>query len=679
MRRLTIRTSLPLLALAALLPFSSPVAAQQAEAALSKSDLVRYLAGTTYTKGEIAAIVRRACLSFVPSSRDRQDLRQLGATDQIFREIDRCVSNDNRPAPAAGAATRETAPAAPPTLTVINGYASAMSGSVAYVSVDLHRGDAPVPGARLLLQGATGVPGGAQSNPEAITDASGRATFTLPAGTRAGTYRLTVAAADASPLDGPNAVSLTTLPAAPALATVTPPALAIGAGARGAHELTVTITDAFGNPVPKLAVELRPHPARAGAGVLTQQTNDAGRVQFAVQTAALQAGDSLDVAVGNRSMALVRVVPAAQVTALLLGAERQLGEGRASAVAAYDSVLSVDPTNTRALLGRGYAQSAAGQYDAATRDFQLAQREGEDPAGALTGLGYVALRRNDLAGGAARFQDALHLAPGSDAAATGLAYSTLWRIDPRQTAHRPDVLASPRPAAYPAAAADQLRAGITFLASRNPGAAVQTLDSAASGAPGWPEVFFTRALAYQAAGQSGQAITDLRRYLQLRPNAADRHDVTTRIDALGRSPGAALAYGILPGGGQFYTHQPVLGVVVLGGVASGAAWALKQTTTQQLRTFTDPFGRVDTFTVNITKRKNLAAGAAVAGAVWLAGAIEAAVHASSARGDPYPAGTPDSAPAPGRSAALPSVQPLVAIDPVTGGARWGLMLHFAMR
>jgi hypothetical protein len=41
----------------------------QSESALRKSDLVRYLTGTTYSKSEIAAIVRRNCLAFVPSAR----------------------------------------------------------------------------------------------------------------------------------------------------------------------------------------------------------------------------------------------------------------------------------------------------------------------------------------------------------------------------------------------------------------------------------------------------------------------------------------------------------------------------------------------------------------------------------------------------------------------------------
>jgi Tfp pilus assembly protein PilF len=343
----------------------------------------------------------------------------------------------------------------------------------------------------------------------------------------------------------------------------------------------------------------------------------------------------------------------------------------------------VEPTNTRALLGRGYAESAEGKFDAATRDFQTALHEGEDAAGAHTGLGYVALRRGDLAGAPAHFQEALHAAANDPSASTGLAYADLWRLDSRQVPHRTDALSSPRPTAYAAAAGDNLRTGIASFAARNTAGAERALTSAVQAAPTWADVYYTRALVYQAEGKTSQAVADFRKYLDLRPNAVDRADVARRITALGRSPGTAFALGLIPGGGQFYTQQPVLGVVVLGGVAAGTVWGLKQTTTTETRTFTDPFGRVDTFTVNVSKRKNLGAGLAVAGGVLLAGAIEAALHVSSARGDPYPP-----APAPngagGRSqtgSALksPSIAPMVGFDPTTGGPRLGLAMHIPIR
>lgn len=650
------RHSAALFAVITAVAIASPLAAQSESAALRKSDLVRYLTGTTYTKGEIATIIRRSCLAFVPSDRDRQDLRGLGADDEIFHAIDRCVSNGNRPVAERSA----PAPAATaPTLTVINAYASATSGSVAYVNVDLARGGSPIGGQRLILTGATAVPGGAHADPVAVTDASGRATFTVPAGTHAGTYRLTVAAADGSALDGATAVVLNTLPAPPALTTVIPPSILVTPGVSGSRTLVATVTDAFGNPVPRVGVQLRAFPARPGIPTAVVATTDSGVARFTVPLAPLRAGDSIVVAVNDRPAASVHVAPAEQVTALLLDAERRAAEGRPGVEAAYDSVLSVDPANGRALIGRGYARAFAGRYDLAVRDFTAAEA-GEDRVGALTGIGWTALREGNDTLASRSFGEAHRLAPNDPAAATGRAYTEVWRLDPRLSQHRPDVLAPMRPVAYPANAADQFRNGVATFAARNVAAAEQALTAAAAAAPSWPDVFYERALVYQAEDRTDQARADFDKYLTLRPTAIDRGAVTARIDALSRSPGSAFGHGVLfPGLGQFYTKQPALGVVVLGGTAGGIAWALTKSTTTELKTFTDPFGRVDTFTVTTTRRKNLAAGIAVAGAVWLAGAIGAAIHAGGARGDPYPPASPQ----PERKTAwLPRLVPVIRTD-----------------
>jgi Tfp pilus assembly protein PilF len=471
--------------------------------------------------------------------------------------------------------------------------------------------------------------------------------------------------------------TLTTLPSTPSLVKVTPQSLDIGSGARGARAITVAVNDGFSNPIPRLAVMLRAYPARTTSAPLVQSTDDAGVAHVSVESAKLQDGDSLVVSINDRALASVHVTAAAEITELMLQGERQLAEGRTSAEASYDSVLAVDPTNTRALIGRGYVRSALSKHDAATQDFDAAARIGEDRVGALTGLGYVALRRNDLSTAMARFDAAIKLDSSDAGAATGRAYTELWRIDPRQAPHRAAALASPRPVSYPAPAGHQLRAGVDFFGAHNLTLAERSLTIAANGAPSWADVFYTRALVYQAEGKTSQSIADFEHYLQLRPNAVDRNAVASRVEALGRSPSKAFASGILPGGGQFYTHQPILGVIVLGGVAGSAVWALKSTTETELHIFTNPFGHPDTIFTQVSKRKNLATGAAIGGGIWLLGAIEAAVHASTARGDPYPPFSPTPAPAPKRSAALPSIVPLVGYD--DRGARFGAALSFTIR
>lgn len=653
-------------ALTGALCFSLAATAARAQEAvpLHKGDLVRFLTGSTYSKPEIAAIVRRACLAFGPTTRDYQDFRGLGATTAVIDAMKRCTQNNNKVARAETAAPTEVRP-----MEIDLPYrgVTAPAGSVALYTVTVHRGSTPLAGVRLLLRGSREIAGGAHAELIANTDRDGRATFSIPAGTTAGNTNLKIADADGVQMNGVTDFVLTTLPASPSLVNVTPQTLDIGAG-RGTRDVTVAVNDPFSNPVPRLAVSLKQLPARSSAIAPSQITDNAGVAHFSIQTAPLEDGDSLVVSIGDRAFATIHVTAAAEITTLLLEAERRLSEGSLTAEGAYDSVLAVDPNNTRALVGRGYVRAAQSKYEPASHDFEEALKSGEDRTSALTGLGYLALRRNDLTSAAARFDEALHIDSTDQGAATGRAYAELWRLDPRQATHRSAALASPRPVSYPASAANQLRAGIDFFAARNTAAASRALTSAASAAPSWPDVYYERALVYQAQGNTSQAIADFQHYLQLRPNAADRDAVSSRIGALDRSPTKAFVSGILPGGGQFYTHQPILGVAVLGGVIASGVWALKSSPI----IFTDPFGHP--YQAG-TERKHLWTGVAVGGGIWLLGAVEAAVHASSARGDPYP---PEALAAPARkSAELPHLIPTVGFEPT--GPRVGAALSFSIR
>jgi Tfp pilus assembly protein PilF len=664
MESMTSRTSR---ALAGVLCFSLAATAARAQEAvpLHKGDLVRFLTGSTYSKPEIAAIIRRACLAFPPTARDYQNLRELGATTAVVDAMKSCTENNNK---VARAEIATPAPVRPMEIDLPYRAVTAPAGSVALYTVTVHRGPTPASGVRLLLRGSREIAGGAHAELNANTDRDGRATFSIPSGTTAGNTSLRIADADGVELNGVTDFVLTTLPASPALVKVTPQTLDIGASTRGTRDVTVNVSDPFANPVPQITVALKSYPIRGSAIAPSQITDKAGIAHFSVQTAQLQDGDSLVVSIADRPYATLHVTAAAEITTLLVEAERRLSEGNVNALGAYDSVLTVDPNNTTALIGRGYILASQQKYEPATRDFDLASRSSEDRATALTGLGYLALRRNDLANAAARFDEALKIDSTDPGAATGRAYAELWRLDPRQASHRAQALASPRPVTYPAAAGHQLRAGIDFFAARNTANADRALTSAASSAPAWPDVYYERALVYQAEGKTSQAIADFQHYLQLRPTAADRDAVNTRIGALNRSPTKAFVSGILPGGGQFYTHQPILGAIVLGGVAASAVWALKTTPV----TFTDPFGHP--YQAG-TKRKNLWTGVAVGGGIWLLGAVEAAIHASSARGDPYPPVAADVQAR--RSAEGPHLVPTVGFEPT--GPRVGAALSFSIR
>jgi hypothetical protein len=379
--------------------------------------------------------------------------------------------------------------------------------------------------------------------------------------------------------------------------------------------------------------------------------------------------------IGDKSLAVLPVSAATEVATGPPETNRRLaasGEGR-SAELEYDRVLAIDPGNVPALIGRGYVRSWAGRYEEARRDFLAAMRTDTARAAALTGLGYTAARAGDYAAAADQFRQALRIAPTRADAATGLAYAELWRRDPRQAAHRAQTMSTPRPATYSVEAASQFRTAIDRLVERKFPDAERALSATVAAAPVWPEAYYNRALAYQAEERWDRAISDLQRYLQLRPTARNRTEVAERIEALRRTSGQALARGlILPGLGQLYTRRPALGAVVLAGVAGSTTWALTKRRTTEMHTFTDPFGKVDTFFVTLEKRPHAATGMAVAGVIWLLGAIEASLYADRVRSNvPLPEEGSRASRASARRAQRFRLEPVISPEPFasTLGAR----------
>ncbi|MFN2570532.1 MAG: Ig-like domain-containing protein [Gemmatimonadales bacterium] len=64
--------------------------ALQGAAPLRKSDLVRLLSGAVMAPPELAQLVRRNCLSFAPTERDRSDFSRLGAEASLLAAVDDC-------------------------------------------------------------------------------------------------------------------------------------------------------------------------------------------------------------------------------------------------------------------------------------------------------------------------------------------------------------------------------------------------------------------------------------------------------------------------------------------------------------------------------------------------------------------------------------------------------------
>jgi len=70
----------------------------QGIAPLRKSDLVRLLSGSVMSQEEMAQLVRRNCLSFTPTERDRADFQRLGAEAPVLAAVDACARRARRPA-----------------------------------------------------------------------------------------------------------------------------------------------------------------------------------------------------------------------------------------------------------------------------------------------------------------------------------------------------------------------------------------------------------------------------------------------------------------------------------------------------------------------------------------------------------------------------------------------------
>jgi len=176
---------------------------------------------------------------------------------------------------------------------------------------------------------------------------------------------------------------------------------------------------------------------------------------------------------------------------------------------------------------------------------------------------------------------------------------------------------------------------VALLRRRQYAAADSVFGYVAQQVPSAPEPFFNRALARAAQGDRSSAMQDFEKYLELAPQAADR--VTIR-DALPRlpdrvyNPGQAFVSGLaVPGLGQMSTGRPMLGVVALGTVGAAVALALRTEDRTETRTYTDPFNQPYTDTVTITRRPQLVAGLATAGAIWLGAAIESIAYARRSR------------------------------------------------
>jgi hypothetical protein len=194
-------------------------------------------------------------------------------------------------------------------------------------------------------------------------------------------------------------------------------------------------------------------------------------------------------------------------------------------------------------------------------------------------------------------------------------------------------------ARLPAAARDAFILGLAHADSTLYRDAVDDFTLAMEQAPDWGAPIYNRALMYETLGLIGESLADYRLYIDTAPTAVDPVVVmvSERIGLLEAaasaetpSPLGALALGIVPGMGHYYTSRPLGGTVVLGvaGAALATGLLVKDVTVYCVNEV--PSGGTcpqDQIVDEVTDRPYLGPALDIAAAVGLVGAVEALVKA----------------------------------------------------
>ncbi len=267
--------------------------------ALRKTDLIRLLTSGSLSKRDIASQVRRNCLSFTPSPRDRADLVASGADSAIISAVAQC----GRPS----GTLRVLAPA----------KLRAVTGSEVTVEARVLRYDVPQPGVTLVLRGAGTLLGGSGHDPAAVTDSTGRATLRFLAGMQPGTYLLQIL-----PSGGAAAlhvsVELTTTPAASVRVDIQPAVVAVREASRGRAVAQINVTDDRGRAVPGLRLSLEGITAELGVPIAPVTTDSGGFASIVIPAQAVRRGGQVGLLVGGTRIAVFTVL----IEAVVLHADR---------------------------------------------------------------------------------------------------------------------------------------------------------------------------------------------------------------------------------------------------------------------------------------------------------------------------------------------------------------------
>lgn len=420
----------------------APLAAQEAEP-LTKTELVQLLAGDAYGPAEVVAIVRRSCVTFEPTSRDFEDFRRLGAGQELLRALEDCR--------------------APLQVEMQSGGVTIRAGATARVMATASRGDRPASGVRLALVGSERLAG---RRLVAVTDASGRATFEVPGGRVARSYRFPLVGVDAE-LGDPPSLAVQVVPGPPAAARLAPPRLDVesprdttvrvvaaledtyGNAARGRRvflrdpstgEETTAVTDGEGEAVFLLDAE-RMRDGRAllltaGGGALAELPVEVREVDFVTAGERFErgapVGEGADDPAGGSPIEPGDSAPAPETGETAEAAEaREAARPDSIPVSGED----LDRLETEVLISRGYRELSADRPVHATAHFRTAvEREPVNPR-ALEGLGQALARSGRPEEAAAIYERAVAASPGDAELRIALA-RTLDEAGQREKAER---------------------------------------------------------------------------------------------------------------------------------------------------------------------------------------------------------------------------------------------------
>lgn len=191
------------------------------------------------------------------------------------------------------------------------------------------------------------------------------------------------------------------------------------------------------------------------------------------------------------------------------------------------------------------------------------------------------------------------------------------------------VLARNEMGAVPPAAVHAFLAGLGHADDDRMQEAERDFTLAIDHAPQWSDAWFNRALTRIAVNDRDAAAADLRRYAALQhdaPDAAHVRNLIAALEAPVRSPGGALAAGIIvPGLGHFTSGRPGAGIAVLvtAGGAVAAGLLIERTDVACLGVPQNGQCPPDQVLRSTVERPYLMPAIGVAAAIGIGGAIEA--------------------------------------------------------